>query len=127
MSDKTYEEFVTAVFDGVEFDEQAEQDDLLRSAERFELVRRCWVAGEAYEPSRELEATVLAYFKANAERSFSSPVGLEVARSLELLSTFCLEKSRAVHRRLRGSIDVASQYESAAERAYNQLPQQWKW
>lgn len=122
-----YEAFITAVFDGVEFDENAvNHKDLQRSAERFEELRKCWVAGEPYEPSAILQDLVFVFYKTHA-KVHSSDLCLEVERALELLSQFCLDKSRAHHRRSKGLIEAASHWEQTAERAYNQLPKAWRW
>ena len=120
-----YEKFVVDVFVGVNFDENAvSSDDLQRSAERFEALRKFWLGLKPYGDPK-LEGN-LNGFKAHAEL-ISTELLLQVERSLDLLSQFCLEKSRAAHRRQRGSIEAATSYEAAAERAYNQLPKQWKW
>lgn len=120
-----YDKFVAVVFEGVEFDENAESDDLLRSANRFDALRKHWLGKSPYTPSGSLNDLV-SLFYAHAKR-VSSDFVLEVERAFDLLSQYCLEKHRASHRRKIGRIELAQQYEENAERIYKQIPQAWRW
>ena len=117
----TESEFVEAVYDKLKFDENADQLTLQELSEKYELLRWTWCAGEPYEADAALSTLVTTFYAANPE------LRVQINQTLARLVEFCLNKSRANNRRLAGMIDIAQQYEAAAEREYNQLPQIWKW
>lgn len=121
----TYAEFIELCFEG--FDENAtDPQDVLRAGERFGRIRANFLAGDPLrEDEHETQERVAEFYK--RARVSSAELLREVDRGLSLMGEFCAYKSRAMQRRLDGKIESATRLEANAERAYNQLPEAFKW